>query len=73
MSPWPNHVDFIQDMWNKGIMEEQWGFRPAPENTHIFICGNPRMINDMTEALEKDNFTEWSRKNPEGHIHVEKF
>lgn len=73
MTPWPGHVDFIQDMWNKGIMEEQWGFRPAPENTHIFICGNPRMISDMTEALEKDNFSEWSRKNPDGQIHVEKF
>ncbi|RLD67071.1 MAG: hypothetical protein DRI84_03430 [Bacteroidetes bacterium] len=73
MTPWHGEVDFIQDMWNKGIMEKQWGFKPAPENTHVFICGNPRMINDMTEALEGDGFTEWSRKNPEGHIHVEKF
>lgn len=73
MTPWNGHVDFIQDMWKSGIMEKTWGFRPAPENTHIFLCGNPRMINDMTEALEIDGFSEWSKKNPEGQIHIEKF
>lgn len=73
MTPWSGHVDFIQDMWKAGVMEETWGFKPSPEDTHIFLCGNPRMIADMTEALEKDNFSEWSRKNPEGQIHVEKF
>ncbi len=73
MTPWHGHVDFIQDMWKAGIIEEAWGHKPAPENTDIFLCGNPRMIADMSEALEKDNFTEWSRKNPEGQIHIEKF
>ncbi len=73
MAPWNGHVDFIQDMWNAGIMEETWGFKPTPEDTDIFLCGNPRMIADMSTALEKDNFSEWSRKNPEGQIHIEKF
>lgn len=73
MTPWTGHVDFIQDMWNSGVMEETWGFKPMPENTDIFLCGNPRMIEDMTNALAKDNFSEWSRKNPEGQIHIEKF
>jgi len=73
MTPWNGHVDFIQDMWKSGIMEETWGFKPEATNTHVFLCGNPRMISDMTEALEKDSFTEWSRKNPEGQIHSEKF
>jgi len=73
MTPWLGKVDFIQDMWKKGIMEEKWGFKPTPENTDIFLCGNPHMIADMTEALEIDKFSEWSRKNPEGQIHIEKF
>ena len=72
-TPWLGHTKFIQDMWNDGIMEKTWGFKPNPENTHVFLCGNPRMIADVTAALEKENFTEWSRKNPEGQIHVEKF
>lgn len=73
MTPWHGEVDFIQDMWAKGKMEKVWGFKPMPENTDIFLCGNPRMIADMTEVLGKDGFTEWSRKNPEGQIHIEKF
>lgn len=73
MATWNGHVDFIQDMWSAGIMEEKWGFKPMPENTDIFLCGNPRMIDDMTKVLDKDNFSEWSKKNPDGQIHVEKF
>jgi len=55
-------------------MKETWGADPTPEDTHVFICGNPRMISDMIETLEKDGFTEWHKsKNPDGQIHVEKF
>ncbi len=73
LTPWFGQTKFIQDMWRDGIMEQKWGFRPNPENTDVFLCGNPRMIADMTAALEEDGFSEWSRKNPEGQIHVEKF
>ena len=74
MTKWNGHVDFIQDMWNNGIMEKTWGFRPMPENTDIFLCGNPRMISDMEEAMAVDGFSEWhKKKNPEGQIHAEKF
>jgi ferredoxin--NADP+ reductase len=73
MTPWHGHNEFIQVMWKNGIMEEVWGFKPSPENTDIFLCGNPRMINDMNEALAIDGFFEWSKKNPEGQIHIEKF
>ena len=73
LTPWQGQKAFIQDMWKAGIMEEKWGFKPTPDDTHVFLCGNPRMIADMSEALESDGFTEWSRKNPDGQIHIEKF
>lgn len=69
---WNGNVQFIQDMWRDGVLEKSWGFKPMPENTHIFLCGNPRMIGDMVEALEHDGFIEHSRKTP-GQIHIEKF
>lgn len=72
VTPWNKHTKFIQDMWRDGIMEEKWGFKPKPENTHIFLCGNPRMISDMNEALAEDGFTVHKRKNP-GQIHIEEF
>jgi len=73
LTPWQGQAAFIQDMWKAGIMEEKWGFKPTPDDTHVFLCGNPRMIADMSEALETDGFTEWARKNPDGQIHIEKF
>ena len=71
-TPWTGYKKFIQDMWTDGIMEEKWGFKPLPENTRIFLCGNPKMISDMVEALGKDGFIEHKKKTP-GHIYIEKF
>ena len=71
-TPWNGYTKFIQDMWKDGIMEEKWGFKPTPENTSVFLCGNPRMISDMVEAMAVDGFTEHKKKSP-GQIHIEKF
>lgn len=71
-TPWHGHKKFIQDMWTDGIMEEKWGFKPTPENTSVFLCGNPKMINDMVDALGTDGFIEHKKKTP-GQIHIEKF
>jgi len=69
---WNGDTRFIGDIWADGIGEKKWGFRPGPENTDFFLCGNPRMINGMVEMLEKDGFIEHKRKTP-GQIHVEEF
>jgi len=71
-SKWNGKTQFIQDLWEDGIIEKVAGYKPTPENSHIFICGNPNMINTMVESLEKDGFTEHSKRAP-GQIHVEKF
>ncbi len=71
-SPWKGQTKFIQDLWAEGVVETEWGFKPTPENTHVFLCGNPKMIADMVEVLEKESFIEHNRRQP-GQIHVEKF
>jgi ferredoxin--NADP+ reductase len=71
-TPWAGRTQFIQEIWEEGAIEKLWGFKPTAENTHIFLCGNPRMGTGMVEALEKDGFKEHTRKEA-GQIHVEKF
>jgi ferredoxin--NADP+ reductase len=71
-SPWSGRTEFIQDIWEDGTIEKLWGFKPTAENTHIFLCGNPNMVNGMIEGLEKEGFVEQTRK-VEGQIHAEKF
>jgi len=69
---WQGDTRFIQDIWEDGVIEKKWGFKPNAENTHVFLCGNPNMTNGMTEALEKEGFKEHKKREP-GQIHVEKF
>ncbi|MDD2797603.1 MAG: ferredoxin--NADP reductase [Bacteroidales bacterium] len=71
-SKWPGRTQFIQEIWEEGAVEKLWKFKPTPENTHFFLCGNPNMINGMIECLGKDGFVEHNRRTG-GHIHVEKF
>ncbi|MCK5776162.1 MAG: ferredoxin--NADP reductase [Bacteroidales bacterium] len=69
---WSGDTRFIGDIWADSIGEKKWGFKPSPENTDFFLCGNPRMIEGMVEMLEKDGFIEHKKKTP-GQIHVEEF
>ncbi|NOR85997.1 MAG: ferredoxin--NADP reductase [Bacteroidales bacterium] len=69
---WNGDDRFIGDIWADGIGEKKWGFKPSPEDTDFFLCGNPRMSDGMVEMLEKDGFIEHKRKTP-GQIHVEEF
>lgn len=69
---WNGDTRFIEKIWQGGIAKEKWGFDPTAEDTEIFLCGNPRMIESMVALLEKDGFTEHTKKVP-GQIHVEEF
>jgi len=55
-----------------GLIEEAWGFKPTPENTHVFLCGAPIMINSVLPILKAEGFKEHTKDNP-GQIHMEKF
>lgn len=69
---WNGYTKFIQDIWKENAIEKIWGFKPKPDNTHIFLCGNPRMVQGMIDELSIDGFKEDTRKEV-GQIHVEKF
>jgi ferredoxin--NADP+ reductase len=69
---WNGDVRFIQDIWKDDLADKKWGFKPSPDNTDVFLCGNPRMIDSMVEMLGEDGFKEHKRKDP-GQVHVEEF
>ncbi len=69
---WNGRTQFIQEIWEEGAIDKLWGFKPTAENTHVFLCGNPRMVQGMVDALEHEGFKEQTRKEA-GQIHVEKF
>ncbi len=69
---WAGEVGYLQDLWGRRRLAESWGFEPSPETTHIFLCGNPAMIEQMAELLEAEGYREHSRREP-GPIHVERY
>jgi ferredoxin--NADP+ reductase len=72
LTPWPGVLGHVQDVWQTGELERAWRFLPNPENTHIFLCGNPEMIESMTALLARDGFLEQTPRQP-GQIHAERY
>jgi ferredoxin--NADP+ reductase len=71
-APWTGHVGHVQSLWTDGALEQAWGHRPTPADTHVLLCGNPAMIEDMTKLLVTEGFRPHERGAP-GQIHVEKY
>jgi ferredoxin--NADP+ reductase len=69
---WKGPSGHVQDLWRNCAIDCVWGFHPAPSNTHIFLCGHPGMIEDMTGLLESESFVQHSPRSP-GQIHCEKY
>jgi ferredoxin--NADP+ reductase len=72
LEPWPGAVGLVQDVWRSGAIEALWGNRPTPETTHVFLCGNPAMIDEMVQSLSRDGYVEHSRSHS-GALHVERY
>jgi ferredoxin--NADP+ reductase len=49
------------------------GFPLDPEDCHVLLCGNPAMIDEMTDLLVARGFTPKDRQHPDGNIHFEKY
>jgi ferredoxin--NADP+ reductase len=69
---WKGSTGRVQDQWKKGAVEKAWGFKPTPENTHVFLCGSPGMVQEMTGLLEADGFAEQTKAGP-GQIHASRY
>ena len=70
--PWSGPTGYVQDLWTTGQLNQTWEFHPEPSNTQVFLCGNPKMCEDMQALLEKEGFKEHTRKQ-QGEIHVERY
>jgi len=72
ITPWGGETGHVQQIWDRGIIAEQWGLEPTPDNTHVFLCGNPGMIESAVEVLAADGFKEHTKKEP-GQVHLERY
>ncbi|QDV50382.1 ferredoxin--NADP reductase [Gimesia fumaroli] len=86
----PHYVgkQYLQDIIHPEKFQEQFGWTPNPEQTHVFLCGNPSMIGlpekdeqgtlvfpepkGMVELLTEQGYQLSTAKSP-GNIHFEKY
>jgi ferredoxin--NADP+ reductase len=69
---WGGEVGFVQEIWKRKKLDEVWNKKLTPENTHVFLCGNPYMIDETIAMLEGEGFVEHKGKVT-GQIHAEKW
>ena len=72
ITPWGGEIGYIQDIWKRDIVSQLWDEKPSPDNTHVFLCGNPGMVVDTLAMLEEGGFREHTRKEP-GEVHLERY
>lgn len=70
--PWGGPRGHVQELWRRGALARAWGGAPSPATAHVFLCGNPAMIDDMTALLEGEGFRVHGPRAP-GEIHVERY
>ena len=58
---------YIQDYFQDGILEKEHNVTIAPENTHVFACGNPAMIGIPKEDRKTG---ELSYETPGGLVEI---
>lgn len=83
----PQYVgkQYIQQLFQSGHLAELCGTDLSPDNTHVFLCGNPDMIGytppgapppespGMLQILEQAGFVHNDEPPTAGHIRFEKY
>ncbi|ROR32683.1 ferredoxin--NADP reductase [Inmirania thermothiophila] len=69
---WAGPTGRVQQWLEAADFEARLGFPLDPERTHVFLCGNPDMVQDCLERLAARGFREATHRR-EGNLHAEKY
>ncbi|HLE10012.1 MAG: hypothetical protein A2504_00820 [Bdellovibrionales bacterium RIFOXYD12_FULL_39_22] len=72
LSKWAGATGFVEDVWKGRALGRKWGSDPTPQDTHVYLCGNPLMIESALKFLGAEKFVKHT-KSEEGQIHLEEF
>jgi ferredoxin--NADP+ reductase len=72
-SPWPPVRGRVHTCLRPDVFDGVVGEPLTPERCHVFLCGNPAMIDQAEEELTARGFTTKKPKNPDGNIHLERY
>lgn len=69
---WSGLRGSIETHLEEKLIENKTGIEINPDKTHFFLCGNPKMVENVSEFLSKFNYTKHTKKE-HGALHVEEW
>ena len=70
--PFSGSTRRLQAVLESGVIAAKAGLEPDPQSTHVFLCGNPGMIQAAQEWFVARGFRPDEHRNP-GNVHTEKY
>ena len=72
-SDWPGLRGRVPALLEADRFRELTGRELAPDSAHVYLCGNPAMIDQCEADLLNRGFVTQDRKHPEGNLHFERY
>ncbi len=69
---WPGYRLWIEELLEQGVLEKEAGIEIDPEKTHFYLCGNPKMVENVSKWLMERGYKRHRRREP-GTLYVEEF
>lgn len=64
----------VTSIFTDGTYERALGKKLDPQEAHVFLCGNPAMIDQLEkELVERDGFVVKSPRQKDGNLHFERY
>jgi ferredoxin--NADP+ reductase len=73
-SDFDGHTGHVGDLLHGASLPDLMGFELDPASSHVFLCGNPAMVDEQAQLLGAKGFAHFgSQGNPDGRLHYEKY
>ena len=72
-SEYEGHRGRVTDLLTPDGFAAAAGFELDPATCHVFLCGNPQMIDQVEADLVDRGFVVQDRKHPDGNLHFERY
>lgn len=69
---WNGRTGYLQDVLLSGAIEEDAGLKLGPADCHVFLCGNPGMIEAAKKGLVERGFVA-DHRGTVGNVHAEEY
>ncbi len=69
---WTGYRMWIEEMLEADVLEKEAGVLIDPDQTHFFLCGNPKMVENVSSWLIDKGYKRNKRKEP-GTLFIEEF